>query len=126
MAEIKPTRRVTRYEVSCLPEHMDDGDSFTVTVEYRGAGRWAVRNRGRTLGADGEWSWGYRWEGEPHEPVTDDEIESFNRGQNEWRAAHRFDEETALRLADEVAPRVTVNGYTVADILAETEATDAR
>lgn len=125
MAEIKPVRRVTHYEVTCVPDSEEFGEGFAITVAYRGDGRWAVQNRGRWLGADGTWSWGYRREGEPREPVTEEEVGSFNRGAEAWLAEHRFDEETALRLADEAAPKMRVGPYTVADALAELEAADA-
>jgi hypothetical protein len=113
---MQPTRRATRYEVCCLPEDHYIADSFTVTVEYRGAGRWAVTNRGRYLDADGQWSYPYGWD---REPVTAEEIDAYDRGEAEWKAAHRFDEETALRLADEAAPKVTVAGLTAAQVLAQ-------
>jgi hypothetical protein len=125
MAEIKPVRRVTHYEVTCVPDSDAFGESFAITVAYRGEGRWAVQNRGRWLGTDGTWSWGYRWEGDPREPVTEEEMDSFERGREAWLAVHRFDEETALHLADEAAPKMTVGRYTVADALAEMGVVDA-
>lgn len=119
MAEIKPTRRVTRYSVSCLPEDHIDADVFAVTVAYRGNGRWAVqRGEHRFYGADGKWSTVFGWD---REPVTDEEQAAYEAGYRAWLDAHRFDEETALRLADEAAPNVRVNGFTVADALAEAE-----
>ncbi len=36
---------------------------------------------------------------------------------DDWLDAHRFDLDTALMLAKEAAPKVTVNGFTVADAL---------
>lgn len=109
MAEIRSTRRVTRYEVSCIPPDHIDADLFTIRVEWRGRDRWAVLKRGYCLGTDGEWD---------YEPTSSERDE-------EWLAAHRFDEETALRLADEVAPHMRVRNYTVADALASLEAADA-
>lgn len=95
--------RPTRYEVSCLPETHIDAGHFTVTVEYRGRDRWAVLQRGRwCLSTTGEWG----YESIPSERT------------DEWLAAHRFDLDTALRLAREQAPRMTVNGHTVTDVLA--------
>ena len=113
----EPVERVTRYEVSCVPEDHDDADLFTVTVQYRGNGRWAVqRGEHRFLGADGTWSTTFGWN---REPVTDEEIAAFEAGYQAWLDAHRFDEETARRLAREAAPKLTIRGYTVADVLAE-------
>lgn len=115
----EPTVRVTRYKVSCLPEEHDESDTFTITVEYRGAGRWGVfRGECRQFGADGTWSWGYDWDGRDREPATDEERADYRRGYEEWLAAHRFDEATALRLAKEAAPLLRVRSFTVADALA--------
>lgn len=94
------TVQPTRYEVSCLPEG-EDRRHFALTVEYRGADRWAVARHGQCLAADGTWS---------YEP-------SPSNREDEWIAAHRFDLDTALRLAREAAPLLTVNGYTVSDAL---------
>lgn len=48
---------VTRYTVSCIPEDISpaDHDLWSVTVEYAGAQRWAVRRLGECLGTDGQW-----------------------------------------------------------------------
>jgi hypothetical protein len=37
--------------------------------------------------------------------------------EDDWLDTHRFDLDTALKLAKEQAPLVTVNGYTVTDAL---------
>lgn len=104
MAE--PTVRVTRYEVSCVSPGNINAPHFTITVEWRGtvdgADRWAVCHFKQCLGVDGEWSW------EPSPSNRDDD----------WKTAHRFDLDTALRLAKEAAPKMTVNGRTAADALA--------
>lgn len=84
MAE--PNVTATQYTVSCLP--IDDPDDLThaITVEYRGDSRWAVTRRGRRcLGADGRWD----YESVPSERA------------DEWLATHRFELDTALRLARE-------------------------
>ena len=93
--------RVTEYAVCALPEDNINARHFTITVAYRGEGQWAVLRHGMCLGADGTWD---------YEPSPS------NRG-DEWLAAHRFDEKTAVKLAYEAAPAVTVNGHTVADVL---------
>jgi hypothetical protein len=100
----EPTVRPTRYEVNCLPEEDINARLFALTVEYRGRELWAVR-RGTfhdCLGVDGT------WDHEPNPSNRDDD----------WLAAHRFDLDTALRLAKEAAPKVTVNGWTVQRALA--------
>lgn len=106
--------RATVYTVNCLPDDPIDGDLFAITVEFRGGyawgkprpldQQWAVLLRGHwSLGHDGKWSAG---------PDKDDE------GYGDWLIAHRFDRETALKVAAEQAPNVTINGSTPADVLA--------
>lgn len=115
----EPTVTATHYAVSCLPEGHENRYLFTVQVEARSGGQWAVIQRARNLGIDGAWSWGFRWSGEPTEPITEAEMDSFNKEQAVWLAEHRFDLDTALRLAKEHAPLLTYRGYTVADALAD-------
>lgn len=99
----EPTVQAVEYTVNCLPEDDLDSHVFAITVQYRGAGRYAVIQHGQMcLGADGTWDHG---------------VKEYDRG-DAWLDAHRFDLDTALRLAKEQAPRVTVNGFTVADALA--------
>lgn len=98
----EPTVRPTRYEVSCLPEADINYSAYVVTVEYRGADRWAVTRLGSCLGDDGTWAHG---------------IKPYDRG-DAWLDAHRFDLDTALKLAQEAAPHVICNGRTAADALA--------
>lgn len=99
---ISPEVRITCYEVSCLPEDSINYDSSAVRVEYRGQGGWAVVRGGkRCLSLDGEWD----WESRPSER------------EGVWLLSHRFDLETALRLAQEAAPQVVINGMTPAQVL---------
>lgn len=98
----KPEVRVTCYEVNALPEAYDERYHWAITVEYRGDGKWAVLHFRSCLGADGDW---------------DLEPSPTNR-EDDWLATHRFDMETAIALASEHAPKVSVNGMTPADILA--------
>lgn len=94
----EPTVRPTAYVVTAAPDwDHPDADLWDIEVSYRGGGKWGVYNRTRCLGADGEWSW--------------ESIPSERR--DEWLAAHRFDLDTALRLAKEQAPLVTVNRLTI-------------
>ena len=97
----EPTVRVTRYEVSILPEDNRNARYFKLHVGYRGDGQWIVYQGQQPrfcLGRDGSWA---------YESAVDDE----------WLALRTFDKETALRLACEAAPHVTVNGYTAGDFL---------
>ncbi|MFE6126680.1 hypothetical protein ACFQ6Q_00185 [Streptomyces sp. NPDC056437] len=94
-----PTCQATEYEVSILPEDDINRSTFTITVQYRGAGRWAVTRHGSCLGTDGQWDFG---------------VKEYDRGDN-WLNAHRFDLDTALRLARAEAPHVICNGHTAAD-----------
>jgi hypothetical protein len=50
-----------------------------------------------------------------HEPLPSDR-------DDEWLNTHRFDFDTALELAKQHAPQIKVNGWTVAQVLAEWEA----
>ena len=108
LADRQPSPRVraTRFEVSLLPEDDINYPLYALAVEARGADRWAVVRHRQCLGADGEWS----WESVPSER------------EDEWLAGHRFDRETALRLAAEAAPHVTVNGVTAAEAWRRREA----
>lgn len=105
----EPTVQPTRYTVSCLPEGHDDRWTFTVQVRYRGSGRYAVEHTIRQYGADGTWSYEPDWA----EDGSDDKAEDA------WLDAHRFDHDTALRLARELAPTLTYRGRSVADALTE-------
>lgn len=96
------TTTPTCYSVSALPADNINVHHFTIEVKYRGRGLWAVCWYGMCLGAGGEWD---------HESIPTERAD-------EWLAGHRFDLETALRLAQEEAPRLTVNGDTVGDVLA--------
>lgn len=101
----EPTVRVTRYEVSCLPEGHPMWIHMMLRVEYRGPDQWAVVEPFEPtpcLGSDGEWSW------EPRPSERPDE----------WKARHRFDLDTALELAKREAAKLTVNGLIAADVLA--------
>lgn len=97
----EPTVQATRYVVSCLPDDNINAPHFSLSVEYRGRSLWAVVRHGSCLNSAGQWS----YESIPSER------------EDEWLADHRFDLDTALKLAKEAAPHVTVNGFTVADAL---------
>ncbi|GGJ87173.1 hypothetical protein GCM10011583_18390 [Streptomyces camponoticapitis] len=101
------TCQAVRYEVSILPEGDINRHVFNIDVEYRGDGKWAVTRNGWCLGADGTWAHG---------------VKPYDRG-DDWLAAHRFDLDTALRLAREHAPHVVVNGITALDAYRRTHPT---
>lgn len=102
LAVVQPTR----YVVSCFPPDSEEGGHFNLAVEYRGRGLWAVVRLGQCLSRTGTWD----YESIPSERT------------DEWLADHRFDLDTALKLAKEAAPLVTVNGFTVTDALRMQEA----
>ena len=121
----EPIVQAVKYTVNCLPEDGIESHVFALTVDYRGDGRWGVyRNPHCCLGNDSEWSYGYTWRDGAQEPDGDEEWNEYHAGRDAWLQAHRFDEETALNLAKEQAPLVTVNGRTVTEALrmAETRA----
>ncbi|MFD8845460.1 hypothetical protein [Streptomyces pseudogriseolus] len=98
----EPTIHPVEYVVSCLQSNNINFDLYAIRVQYRGDGRYAVIGLGdMCLGVDGTWDHG---------------VKEYDRG-DDWLDAHRFDLETALRLAKEQAPLVTVNGRTVSDAL---------
>ncbi|MDX3637798.1 hypothetical protein PV728_48020 [Streptomyces europaeiscabiei] len=97
----EPIVQPTAYSVNCLPEDGIDSHVFEITVEYRGKDRWAVKRHSQCLSSEGVWEWEMR----PSEREDD------------WLDTHRFDLDTALKLAKEQAPLVTVNGFTVTDAL---------
>jgi hypothetical protein len=92
---------ITEHTVCALPEDNVNWRHYAITVEYRGDGRWAVMSGGFCFDADGDWDY------EPSPSSRDDD----------WLATHRFDEQTALRLAEEQAPLMICNGITVAEAL---------
>ncbi|HEX5568071.1 MAG TPA: hypothetical protein VFY14_14280 [Streptomyces sp.] len=97
--------RPTRYEVSVLPEGDINRRHYTIYVEYRGNEQWAVHDGFASLAVDGTWSEG---------------LKSY--GRYGWVERHLFGLVTALRLAEEAAPGVTVNGVTAAQVLARSRA----
>jgi hypothetical protein len=94
------------YDVSVWPPEIEcmDSDTWKLTVEYRGAGRWAVTRGGwqLCLGSDGEW----------------DRERIPSERDDEWLATHRFALAEAIALAHEHAPKVTINDMTALEVLA--------
>lgn len=117
LGHVKPgipeaTALPTTYVVSCLPEGHDARLAYTINVQYRGEGLYAiVRNALRFWGTDGTWQYKPNWD--------EDGGEAEAQAEEKWLAAHRFGHDEALRLARELAPTLTYRGLTVADALAE-------
>lgn len=118
----EPIVKAVRYWVSSVPEDHPDASTFTLVVEYSCRRGWAVKSNVKFLAEDGSMSYAFGWD---HEPATDAEREAFEREYGDWAVKHYFDEETALRIARENAPKLRYRDYTVADALAGREARDA-
>lgn len=93
--------QVTEYRVSAGPLDHPEGWRFSLVVRWSRAkgGTWMVTDGAEPadyMGADGRWSW---------ESGVDHDVEG-------WRDAYRFDLDTALRIAREAAPKVSINGGT--------------
>lgn len=95
--------KLTEVTVSLLPETHVEYRRRAVKVVYQGNDLWRVVNSGYFLGADGTWSPGQSEDGD------------------DWYEQHQFDYDTAHRLAIEVAPTLTLNGLTAAEIAARYE-----
>jgi hypothetical protein len=107
MTEVRAA--ITSYEVSIWPEDCSGMDSamYCCSVAHCGYGNWAVRRGSASsdapvLGTDGQWH---------HERLPSERTA-------EELAGHRFDLDTALKLARDMAPRVTLNGLTAVEALA--------
>ena len=108
----EPRSTVTSYVVSIWPEDCSCIDSamYCCAVVDQGFGKWSVRRGTCTdkessqpcLGTDGEW----HYENQPSDRTREE------------LAGHRFDVVTALGLAREMAPSVTLNGPTAEEALA--------
>lgn len=93
----------TEYLVSAVPPRVDSWYVWALKVVWRGEDRWAVTDGFRQcLSVSGEWD----WESIPSERT------------DEWIAEHRFDLDTALERARELAPLRKVNGFTPAQAIA--------
>ncbi len=92
--------RITEVTVSVLPEDNVNYHVYAVKVQWRGAEQYAVMHAGFALGTDGEWE---------YEPIPSGRDDDFV-------AAHRYGYDEALRLANEVAPTIDVNGRTATEV----------
>lgn len=94
--------RVTEVTVCALPEDNINHGAYAITVQWRGGETYAVCRFRHCLSVHGEWDFESR-------PSDRDDG---------WLADHRFSYDEAMRRAAEEAPKVVVNGHTVADALA--------
>jgi hypothetical protein len=83
----------TRYEVSVLPVDFEEAYHWTITVEYRGYGLYAIIHSMQVYGKDGTW---------------DSDSRTLAQENEEWRLAHRFPLDEALEIAKKLAPVVTI------------------
>lgn len=105
MARTVIRKRISRYTVNATPEGRDQYNhlweiSVESSAQRDGSMLWAVRWMGRCLNRRGGWDL---------EPIPSSRTEA-------WLRAHRFDLETALRLAWAAAPDVEVNGVKARDV----------
>ena len=99
----------TEFTISVLPGDDVNHHLYEIKVVHRGAGRWAVTRFRECLGIDGSWE---------YEP-------SPSNREDDWLETHRFDLDTAMRLATDAAPGVTVNGVSAAQVAERIEASHA-
>ena len=95
----EPTVRVTRYDVSAYPDPESiNAHVYTITVEERSPGQWAVCWMSDCYDIDGEGC---------YETIPSERTD-------EWKARYRHDLDTALAIAKHVALTQQVNGRTAA------------
>ena len=97
--------RAVAYEVTALPSDVQDHSDagyFAIRVEWRGGGKWAVKHHSSCLNKSGGWV---------YEPQPSSRTKRFLR-------AYRHDLDTALALAQNAAPKVTLNRFTVDEFTA--------
>jgi len=95
----------TTYMVGTMPFDNMEAHAFTITVEWRGGDRWAVCRAGQCATKTGRWS---------HERQPSSRTDY-------WKRTHRFDLDTALALAEKLAPKLKLMGKTAEEIIAQQE-----
>lgn len=101
MATTVIRKRISRYTVNATPEGWENHlweISVEASIQMDGSMLWAARWMGRCLNRSGSWDL---------EPMS---------WTATWLRAHRFDLETALRLAEAAAPDVEVSGVKARDV----------
>lgn len=103
MTDRRVSTKPTRYTVTCLPHNHPEAYHYSLTLEFRGQGKWAVCR-----------------DGECYNPVTGKfDYESLpSERAAEWKRQHRFTLQDARKYATQLAPTLTVNGHTVDDAIA--------
>lgn len=100
-----PAVVATRYMFSRLPEAHAEYRHWRITAEYEtDSGGWSVRHMDRALFTTGEWL------PDRHVPT--------GIGDDDWWSTCRYPRDRALELACAAVDTVTVNGRTVANMLA--------
>lgn len=122
--------RATNYTVTCLPDDPIDPGAFDIVVEFAGGvspdgqrpedQQWMVRRRNhwRVLCAETDPPFFTSALQSPAMCLSREGEWDEDRRDDAWLAAHRFDLETALRVAAGQAPLVKVGGMTPAELLA--------
>jgi hypothetical protein len=100
----------TTYEVTGYPFHDENRYLFTIRVERRAEGSWAVMRRSDC--------WNRRTKAWDYEPLSSSRTAAFKR-------THRFPLDQALAIARELALKLTVNGWTLEAAIANAEAREA-
>lgn len=89
------------YTISALPMDWPAHRHFSVTIEWRGRGRWVVLHHGTAISKTLR---------RRYEPLPSSRT-------NYFRSVYYHDVDTALDIAGRYVPKITVNGHTVADAL---------
>lgn len=103
----EPIVHPAAYWVNVLPEDFPDSYHWTIKLEYRGRGLWAIIHSMQVYGHDGTWDW------EPS-PSTREEIDG-------WLENYRWTLEEAIDVAKQLAPTVKVMGRTAEQWRQESE-----
>ena len=91
--------RISGFLVSAVPSTDPEWGTFSVRVELREKGRFAVCRNGRVVGPDDQWQY---------------EMQPSSRTAKFLRET-RFSLDEALQIAKRVAPLVSVNGITASE-----------
>lgn len=101
ISNVEPRVLPTKIQVTALPEGHPEANSWSVYVEYRGPGSYAVVHYGQNLSKDGTWDY------EPSNSSREDDFIS----------THRFSYDEAVSLAKKACKEIIVNSMTAADVL---------
>lgn len=119
----EPEVFVNDYQVTRFPRDHGGARHFSLWVQYRGAGKWAVmRYRDMaprmTYDLDGVED----YDGGPFDPDSDDDAYEKNRA---WRERRRWDSaEAAIEFAKTLLPGLRCNGWTAEEVMRRDPAGD--